>query len=194
MEGRGTPKKTSPRNSNHHINCHEQYKNTGRRVIIIRAAWTCLKLLASPVLPSFSRSHNQPYSKSLSQSTTIGAHYEADVKTHMSRLMTSTINIFHNKSFFNVGAARSGGIYVGDALSSTGTHPAGFRFGRRWLSDMAHIEAHDRRPWCMPLCLLGCFLRSIRSSCHAVLSAYWIQLLYEPGTSLSRDKHLHMVS
>jgi hypothetical protein len=41
-----------------------------RKAIILRKVWTCLKILASPMLPSFSQSHDHPYSKSLSQTTT----------------------------------------------------------------------------------------------------------------------------
>jgi hypothetical protein len=47
-------------NHNHNINCPEQYKNTRRRVIILQESETYLKILASLVLPSFSRSHHSP--------------------------------------------------------------------------------------------------------------------------------------
>jgi hypothetical protein len=63
--------RTSLTDDNHNINCHKRYKNIGRRAIILREAWNYLKILTSPVLPSFSRSHDHPYSKSLSQTTIV---------------------------------------------------------------------------------------------------------------------------
>jgi hypothetical protein len=59
------------KNYQHNINCHEQYKKTRRMTIILREVWTCLKILASPVLPSISWSDDHPYSKSLSQIMTV---------------------------------------------------------------------------------------------------------------------------
>jgi hypothetical protein len=56
-------------NFQHHINYQEQH-----RTIILREAWICLKILASSMLTSFSWSHDHPYSKSLSQTTTVGVH------------------------------------------------------------------------------------------------------------------------
>jgi hypothetical protein len=69
LSHRGNPR-GQIHNFNHYINCHVQYKNTWCRAIILREAWTCLKILASLVLPSSSRSRDHPYSKSLSQTTT----------------------------------------------------------------------------------------------------------------------------
>jgi hypothetical protein len=103
-------------------------KHTWCRAIILREAWTCLKILTSPVLPSISRSHDHPYSKSLSQTTTLGAHRGAIVKIHTLRSMTSTINTSHSESLFQPRRCKISGILTAgdDTLAaSDGTLMAG---------------------------------------------------------------------
>jgi hypothetical protein len=48
--------------------------------IILHEAWTCLKIIVSPMSFSWSRDH--PYSKLLSWTTTVGTHRGAGVKIH----------------------------------------------------------------------------------------------------------------
>jgi hypothetical protein len=88
------------------------------------------------VLPSISRSRDHPYSKSLSQTMTVGTHRGASMKIHTSRSMASTINTTRKKSFFGFGAA------ISAAPSCQRRHSDGYRWhpdGRWWHPD-------ERRP------------------------------------------------
>jgi hypothetical protein len=87
-------------NYNHNINCHDQYKNTWCRDIILRNIWTYLKILTSPVLLSFSRSRDHPVQihchKPWQLAPTVGQTW----RSITSRSMTSMINTSYNESLF----------------------------------------------------------------------------------------------
>jgi hypothetical protein len=98
-----------PLNSKHNcnINCSKQYKNIGRRVIILWEARTCLKIIVSLVLPSFSRFCDHPVQIHCHKHRQLSRHERAGVKICSVRIDGFSQQLHQDSSLWRIRCRRT---------------------------------------------------------------------------------------